>query len=249
MINSVDRALAILCQYNQRTKELGITELSQRLDLPKSTVHGMVETLEARGFLFRNSENGKYRLGLKVYELGMAYSTTMELQTAARPVAQDLSSRHGKSVHVAVYAGGMAVFILKIEHRENLMVIPRAGLSFPAHSTAAGKALLAHLPEEEIEKYLSEDLYPLTRRTITDKKALAGELEKIRVLGYATDSEETMNGIGCVAAPIRDQGGQVVAAVSLSGLVEEVMGENLPRAVRDVKEAGVSISRILGFMG
>ncbi len=249
MINSVDRALTILCQYSQRVKELGITDLSQLLDLPKSTVHGLVKTLEARGFLARNAESGKYRLGLKVYELGMAYSTAIELQAAARPLAQELSSKHGKSVHVAVYAGGMAVFILKIEHREDLMVVPRVGVSFPAHSTAVGKVLLAHLPAAEIDKYLAEDLYPLTRRTITDKKVLAGELERVRTRGFATDNEETLNGIGCVAAPIRDQSGGVVAAISLSGLAEEILGASFPEASRDVVEAAGKISRVLGFMG
>lgn len=248
MINSVDRALAILCQYSQRVRELGVTELGQILGLPKSTVHGLVKTLEARGFLVRNAENGKYRLGLKVYELGMAYSTGMELQTAARPVAQALSAKYGKSVHVAIFAGGMAVFIMKAEHQDSIMALPRTGLSFPAHATAAGKVLLAHLPEAELEKYLAEDLYPLTRRTITDRKLLAGELEKVRTQGYAVDNEETFSGIGCVAAPIRDQSGQVVAAVSLSGLVAEVLGVSHPDMVRDLIESARHISRVLGFI-
>lgn len=249
MINSVDRALAILCQYSQRVKELGITELSQLLDLPKSTVHGLVKTLEARGFLVKNAENGKYRLGLKVYDLGMSYSTGMELQTAAKPVAQALSAKYGKSVHVAVFAGGMAVFIMKVEHKDYIMAIPRTGLSFPAHATASGKVLLAHLPQAELDKHLAEGLYPLTRRTITDSKILVGELEKVRTQGYAVDNEETFSGIGCVAAPIRDQSGRVVAAVSMSGVVAEVLGESHPDMVRDVIESARHISRVLGFMG
>lgn len=248
MINSVDRAMAILCQYSQRVKELGVTELSRLLDLPKSTVHGLVKTLEARGFLARNTENGKYRLGLKIYELGMAYSTGIELQTAAKPVAQALSAKYCKSVHVAIYAGGMAVFVMKAEHQEYLMAVPRSGLSFPAHSTAAGKVLLAHLPGAELEKYLAEDLYPLTRRTITDAKFLSPELERVKSRGYAVDNEETFSGIGCVAAPIRDQSRQVVAAISLSGLVSEVLGESQPQMVSDVIDSARRISRDLGFM-
>lgn len=249
MIHSVDRALSVLCLFSQRVSEIGITEMAQGLDLPKSTVHGLVKTLEARGFLVKNADNSKYRLGLKVYELGMAYTTAMELQTAARPVARDLSSKYGKSAHVAIYAGGMAVFVLKAENSENLMAVPRGGISFPAHSTASGKVLLAFLPEADLERYLAEGLCSMTRRTVTDKKALAVELEGVRKHGYALDNGEAISGIGCVAAPVRGQGGLVVAAVSLSGMAEEVMGDLFPEVVRDVREAAAEISRTLGYMG
>ena len=105
MIQSVDRALSVLCQFNSQVRYLGITDLSRLLDLPKSTVHGLVKTLETRGFLTQNPENGKYQLGVKLYELGMVYSNTVELQSAARNAANRLSSHYEEAVHLSIYVG------------------------------------------------------------------------------------------------------------------------------------------------
>jgi len=128
------------------------------------------------------------------------------------------------------------------------MAVPRGGIGFPAHSTASGKVLLAFLPEADRQRYLAEDLCPMTRATVTDKKVLAVELEGVRRNGYALDNGEAISGIGCVAAPIRDQDGLVVAAVSLSGMAEEVLGDQFSEAVKDVREAAAEISRTLGYM-
>lgn len=249
MIQSVDRAIDILCMFNNQVQELGITEISQNMNLSKSTVHGLVRTLEARELLAQNPDNGKYRLGLKVYELGMAYSAAAELESASRKVAHELSARFDESVHIAVYAGGMAVFVIRKDPKMVITSFPRVGASIPANATAVGKVLLAFLPEAEVDRYLESTLYPLTLKTITDKNVFRGELEMIRARGYATDNEEAMSGIACVAAPIRDRSSQVVAALSLSGPVLKIMGDSHQEIISEVLQASAKVSRALGFVG
>lgn len=249
MIQSVDRAIDILCMFNNQVQELGITEISQNMNLSKSTVHGLVRTLEARELLAQNPENGKYRLGLKVYELGMAYSAAVELENAARKVAYELSARFDESVHIAVYAGGMAVFVIRKDPKMGITSFPRVGASIPANATAVGKALLAFLPEAEIDKYLESTLYPLTLKTIIDKDKLRTELKAIRSRGYAVDNEEAMSGIACVAAPIRDRSSQVVAAISLSGPVIKIMGDTHQEIISEMLQGSAKVSRVLGFIG
>ncbi len=246
MIQSVDRALSVLCQFNSQVRYLGITELSRLLDLPKSTVHGLVKTLEARRFLTQDPENGKYQLGVKVYELGMVYGNAVELQTAARNAANRLSSRYEEAVHLAIYVGGMVVYIMKTEFKGKLVAFPRVGASIPAYATASGKVLLAARPDAEIEKYREEELFPFTSNTITDKGSLMAELVRVRKQGFAVDNEETLKGIACVGAPVSDRLGHIVAALSISGPVEKILGELYPQLVKDVVQAADEISRNLG---
>lgn len=247
MIQSVDRAITILYMFNRQVQELGITEMAQVLNLPKSTVHGLVRTLEARDLLAQNPENGKYRLGLKVYELGMAYSSAIELEGASKTVAHNLSAKYDEAVHVAVYAGGMAVFVIRKDPRVSIASFPRVGASIPAHASAVGKVLLAHLPPSEIDKHM-KDLYSLTLNTITDREILKKELAQVSNQGYAVDNEEAIGGLGCVAAPIRDKSGEVVAALSLSGAVHRIIGELHSSIIRDVMLAADQISRALGYL-
>lgn len=246
MIQSVDRALSVLCQFNAQVRYLGITELSQLLDLPKSTVHGLVKTLESRGFLTQNPENGKYQLGVKVYELGMVYGNAVELQSAAKTAANHLASRYEEAVHLAIYVGGLAVYIMKTEFKGKLVAFPRVGASIPAYATAVGKVLLAALPDSDIEKYREEELFPFTSNTITNRDSLRAELAKVREQGFAVDNEETLKGIACVGAPVFDRQERVVAALSISGPVEKILGESHPQLVMDVILAAREISRNLG---
>ena len=245
VIQSVDRALSVLCQFNNQTRYLGITELSQLLDLPKSTVHGLVKTLEGRGFLTQNQENGKYQLGVKVYELGMVYSNAVELQSAAKNAANRLASRYEEAVHLAIYVGGMAVYIMKTEFKGKLVAFPKVGTSIPAYATAVGKVLLATLPDSDIKNY-REKLIPFTSNTITNRESLRAELAKVREQGFAVDNEETLKGIACVGAPVFDRQERVVAALSISGPVEKILGESHPQLVKDVILAAREISRNLG---
>ncbi|MGE5372275.1 MAG: IclR family transcriptional regulator [Solirubrobacterales bacterium] len=248
MVQSVDRALQILTQFGNEARELGVTELSQSLGLSKSATHALVKTLEQRGFLAQNPDNSRYRLGLKVYELGTAYISGTDLPYAARVPASKLAAEFGAAVHVAIYAGGMAVFILRTDAKLNTMMFGRMGATIPAHATAVGKVLLADLPPDEQERYLAEELHALTKKTLTDPAMLREELKQISARGYSIDNEESLDGNACVAAPIRVANGRVAAAISLTGAAPHILGEQHERIVAAVTAAAKEVSRTMGYL-
>lgn len=248
MSRSVERALAILTLFSRDKQEWGITEISQELQLPKSTVHGLVKTLEQEQFLYLG-DTGKYRLGLKVFALGMAYAGNVKLTTAAEPAVRALTDKYQETVHVAIYAGNMAVMVVVARAGSMGIMAPRVGAGIAAYCTGVGKVLVAYQPPQHIEEYLAaESLLPITRNTITDKEVLRQELAIIRERGYGIDRGEALLEIGCIAAPIFGIDGQIVAAISISGPLDSVLDKKAFNRVRnDTMEAAAMISAILGY--
>lgn len=248
MSRSVTRALAILNLFSRDKQEWGITEISHELQLPKSTVHGLVKTLEQEQFLYLG-ETGRYRLGIKVFALGMAYAGNVKLTTAAEPAVRALTEKYQQSVHVAIYAGHMAVMVLVARAGSMGIMAPRVGAGIAAYCTGVGKVLLAYQSPQHIEEYLaSETLVSATCNTIIDPETLRQELALIREQGYALDRGEVLQEIGCVAAPIFGIDGNVIAALSLSGSLESILDEEkLHRIRNDVLEATQLVSAILGY--
>ncbi|MGE5455175.1 MAG: IclR family transcriptional regulator [Methylocystaceae bacterium] len=248
MSRSVTRALTILTLFSREKQEWGITEISLELQLPKSTVHGLVKTLEQEQFL-AVGEAGRYRLGIKVFALGMAYAGNVKLTTAAEPAVRALTEKYQQTVHVAIYAGNMAVMVVVARAGSMGIMAPRVGAGIAAYCTGVGKVLLAYQSPQHIEEYLgSETLVPITRNTITEKAALRQELEQIRQQGYGMDQGEALLEIGCIAAPIFSVDGQVIAAISISGPLDSVLDEKVFKRVRqDTLEAAQMVSAILGY--
>lgn len=248
MSRSVTRALTILNLFNRDKQEWGITEISQELQLPKSTVHGLVKTLEQEQYL-SSGDSGKYRLGIKVFTLGMAYTSNIKLTTAAEPAVKALTEKYQQTVHVAIYAGQLAVMVMVARSGSTGIIAPRVGAGITPYCTAVGKVLLAYQTPGYITDYLAnEPLMAVTRNTITDANKLRQELEQIKRQGYAIDRGEALLEIGCVAAPIFGIDGQVLAAISLSGSYESVLNEDsLSRIRRDVVEAAQMVSAIIGY--
>ncbi len=248
MSRSLSRALSILELFNSQQTEWGITEMSQELDLPKSTVHGLVKTLESHQFL-EITEHSRYRLGIKVYELGITYQANAELNTVAEPLVRMLAEKYQQSVHIAIYAGRLAVFVIGNKSGTGHVIFPRIGAGIAAYCTGVGKALLAWQSEAHLEKYLtSETLVPFTKNTITNSDVLRAELEGIREKGYALDNEETVTGLACVAAPIFGFSNHVIAAISVSGAAEVILKEEkLAKCILDVQSAAQAISKGMGY--
>lgn len=248
MSRSLSRALSILELFNSKKTEWGITEISNNLDLPKSTVHGLIKTLEKHRFL-EITEHSKYRLGIKVYELGMTYQANAKLSTVAEPLVKTLAGKYQQSVHIAIYAGRLAVFVIGNKAGTSHVIFPRIGAGIASYCTGVGKALLAWQSESHIEEYLkSETLVPFTKNTIIDVNELNEELVAIRNQGYAIDNEETVMGIACVAAPIFGFSNHVIAAISVSGVAEEILKEeNLIKCILDVRSAAKAISIGMGY--
>lgn len=248
IIQSVAHALDVLEEFKGDAIELGVTELSKKLKLHKNNIFRLLATLEARGYIEQNKSTENYRLGLKSLELGQTFIRQMGLLRQTRPALEKLADRTNETSYLAIMRNQDVVYLDVVEANQTVRVASRVGLRLPAYCTAVGKVLICSESEEEIRKRLPEQLLKRTSKTLTDPKALVDHLKKVAKQGYAVDDEEFEEGVKCVAAPIRDYTGNIVAAISISGpamrMPDKKIAEELASAV---KEAGEEISRRLGF--
>lgn len=248
IIQSVAHALDVLEEFKGDAVELGVTELSKKLKLHKNNIFRLLATLEARGYIEQNKSTENYRLGLKSLELGQTFIRQMGLLRQARPSLEKLADRTNETSYLAIMRNQDVVYLDVVEANQTVRVAPRVGLRLPPYCTAVGKVLICSESEEEIRRRLPEQLVKRTSKTITDPKALVDHLRKVAKQGYAIDDEEFEEGVRCIAAPIRDYTGNVVAAISISGpairMPDKKIVEELAPAV---KEAAEEISRRLGF--
>ncbi|MFN3133975.1 MAG: IclR family transcriptional regulator [Candidatus Kryptonium sp.] len=218
--SSIEKAFAILSVFSQNGGrfELGVGEISKVLKMHKSTVHRFLRSMEKIGVIEKNNETGKYRLGLKLYELGNSVSLKKIMVDRARKYLEDLHWYLNETVHFATLKNGEVAYLDKIIADRNFVIISEVGKRLPAHCTGLGKVMLAFLPESEVRRIIKEKgLKRFTKNTITNRKDLFEELKKIRERGYAIDNEEIEDGLRCIAAPIFNGEGKVIAAVSISG--------------------------------
>jgi DNA-binding IclR family transcriptional regulator len=243
---AVERALAILEAVAQRTDGLTNSDLSRRLGIPKSSASYILRTLERRGYLRREAESGKYRLGLKVLSLGRDVLAGLDIKEVALPVLRALCDRTRLTVHLAVLDHGEAVYIEKVDAPGFIKMDTWVGRRMYVHSTSVGKALVARLSKADVEAILHEHgMKKRTPKTITGLNRFLAELEKVRAQGYAVDDEENSLGARCVGAPVFDVLGRVEAAVGVSGTTTQIGDSNLPKIVELVKEAARKITRQL----
>jgi DNA-binding IclR family transcriptional regulator len=215
VLSSVSKALALLDAFSAETPELTLSELSRRVGAHKSSTFRLLSTLEAHGFVQRSPAGRGYRLGWKPLEL--AGRLRYGLRELAAPFLEELAERSGEIVHLSILDGAEIVYLDKHGRSQPLTVSTRVGGRSPAHASAMGKALLAGLPPAALRRLLGgRRLKRFTPTTITEPRRLARELQAIRRQGFALDNEETFPGIRCVAAPLRDQEGRVLAAVSVT---------------------------------
>ena len=246
-IQAIERAVSILNAFSPEDPELGVTELAERLGLHKSTVHRFMVNLDAAGLVERNPRTGRYRLGLRIFELGGLVMQQMNLWDEALPFLEGLVHDTGETGHLAVLDGGEAIYIERVEARRALRVPSAIGRGYPAHATNLGKVLLADLPRERVEEIVAErGLAAYTPNTITDLDQLEGELDRIRALGYAVDNEEYDEGLRCIGAPVRDHSGHVVAALGIGGPVTRITPDRVNELAELVMTAARGLSRRLG---
>ncbi|WP_432402942.1 IclR family transcriptional regulator [Wukongibacter sp. M2B1] len=251
IINSIDRALDILMLLYYEQKELGVTEIAKSLGLHKSTVHRTLSTLENKGFVQQNLENGKYWLGMKIYALGMLVGEKMPLKHIIRPYAKELFERFHEVVNVSVLDKTSqnyprTILILKEESPDQILrVNPIVGSSSGSHYSAVGKCLLAFSPEKVLDKFKTKELPIYTKNTISNWDDLLKELEDVRIKGYAIDNEELEIGLTCVAAPILDKENNVIAAISISGPTSRIRSDKFEAIVSEVKTIAWKISNLL----
>lgn len=209
------KALAILDAFTADDRELGFAELQRRTKLPKSTCHRVLSELVNSGLLTRRGS--RYRLSTRLFALGMRVSTELSLIEVSTPFLEDLYERTHETVHLGVREGIDVVYIAKIGGHRQAAAPSRIGGRMPLHCTALGKALLANESSEFRASIIEAGLPRFSPRTITNGRVLATQLEAIAENGVAFEYEESAVGIACVAAPITDADGSVVAAVSITG--------------------------------
>lgn len=254
VVQTIGRAASILNILGQSPHGITLRDLSARVNLPKGTTHRLLSSLVHFGFAQQDSENKKYSLGFKLVDLGHRLLSQLDFRNVAKPFLLDMAERTQETVHLVVLDQNEVVYIEKVEshdHRGGLRMASRIGLRNPAHSCAVGKVLLAHLPARRFEAVIRErGLVRRTKKTITHLKRLEEQLQSVRAQGFAIDDEENEEGIRCVAAPIRDETGWVIAAVSISGPAIRMSLELIQRRLqREVMDTALKISKKLGFRG
>jgi len=247
---AVERALNILEAAANRRDGMTNSEISRKLAIPKSSASYILRTLEKRGYLRREAETGRYRLGLKILSLGGDAQANLDIADVALPFMRMLGEKIRMTVHLAVLDQGEAVYIEKVEAPGFFKVNTWVGRRMFLHSTSVGKCLLAWLPKQEIETMVKpQGLKKRTPKTITSITKLLGDLEHVKQSGYAVDDEENSLGARCLGAPIFDPMGNVTAALGASGTLTQMDEDSMPRIIDALRETARRISRQLQRSG
>jgi IclR family KDG regulon transcriptional repressor len=246
-LSSVANSLRLIKAFSEDEYEIGISDLAKRLGLAKSTVHRLASTLLEQGMLEQNPADGKYHLGLALFELGTMVRRKMDFTAEARPFLRTLMEKTGETVHLAILDHDSILYVITHESKQALRMGSKVGTRAPVHSTAVGKVLLASQPEEEIERIVARGLPQSTPSTLVDAKALRRELATVKAQGHAVDDEESEIGLRAIAAPIRNYAGEVVAAISIAGPVHRMTKKALLSWLRELIEAAEAVSQRLGW--
>ncbi len=247
---AVLRTLDILELFLDDDKALSAPEVVRLTGIPRTTAHELLATLVSRDYLHKD-DAGLYRLGVRLLHLGNAYSARFDMLAAANEVAKEVSDQCGETVSVALRDGSEVLYLAKVESRDILRLPSSIGQRLPASSTALGKVLLAALPLEAVRRLYpdAEHLPAMTPRSITSLDVLEAELATVREQGVAFEIEEATPNIRCVAAPVRDASGEVVAAISTSVPVARWLQRGDQHWAGIVRDAAARLSGLLGNGG
>jgi len=250
LVPSVQRAMLILQQLASTSEGRTLGELSRLLGMPKSTAFGILSTLQSGDFVRRDAASERYRLSYKMLEIGGAYAQSLDLVQEFLSVARGIVAAINESVHLAILDGREVLHLSELNSSQPLRLQSYIGTRLPATCTALGKVLLAALDDEELEaRFGGQPLARLTERSVRTFAELREEIQRIRLMGYARDLEETTTGLQCVAAPVYGSQGQAVAAMSTSWLSQQVDDPRLAQLVMVIREGALQLSRSLGYRG
>jgi len=249
LVQSVDRALDILESFDYQAGELGVTELAERLHLPKNNVFRLLATLEVRGYIEQDKKTANYRLGMKPFEVANVFLHHLGFRRQARPIIEELVHQCNETAYLAVLDGSEVIYVLVEDTSLMVRVVSFPGRRLPVHCTAAGKAQLAHESADRLDSILQQQpMRALTEHTITDPQAFRDHLREVARLGYAVDNEEYESGVRCIAAPVRDYSRKVVASIGLSGPITRFSLERIEHELAPlVKTAAIKLSERLGY--
>jgi DNA-binding IclR family transcriptional regulator len=244
---AVDRAVRILLALASGTPRLGVSELSELVDVPKPTVYTMLRTLERHGLVVQEGDGGKYALGPAVLQLGNAYLDGSELRARSASWADLLARQTGEAVWVGVLSGHNVVVVHHAFRPDDLVQILEVGAAVPWHACALGHAIVSWLHDDAQKALLAMPAHRLTGRTLTDPEALGQALSRTRERGYAVEDQEATVGDAGLAAPVFDWSGRVVGALGIVGPVERLLESGQQGRLADaVRSTARALSRELG---
>jgi IclR family KDG regulon transcriptional repressor len=241
---SLQKALRILLHVGQAGSEMGVTQLATALSLDKATVHRLLKAMEKFQLIERNPENEKYRLGIKLHELGTQAVQSRTLQSEAHRYLLALAHRSGETITLAAALSGGVVCLDRVESPDSIVALRTpVGARFPAHGTAIGKAVLAYLPQDEADAIvIKAGLTRYTPFTLTRMPLLRENLANIRQRGFALDSQELERGLSGIAAPVLSREGRLLAAVGMAGPTQRFRGKELRDKIEQVKTTAAKIA-------
>lgn len=244
-VKSVDKTLDIFELLRQEPAGMTITEICKALELPKSTIYGLLHTLADRKYLVVNELSKKYRLGLMLFEVGYSYLNNLNLSQETRSIITEIAGKCNETIHLAILNNTDVVYIDKIESSHDVRMVSSLGKRLPAHATGVGKAMLSCLSEEEISSiYKDVPLQQFTDNTITSLEQLKQELKDISREGYAFDDQESTEGIQCVAVPVFNRSGEMVAGLSISVPVFRMNDKRIEELLKIVSEGARKLSGV-----
>jgi len=247
MIQSLDRGLEILFILAE-SKSKGVTELANELQVNKSTVFRLLETMEKRNLVQQDKVTAKYKLGIGLLHISEGLVKNLDIINVSRPILKQLMDSTKESVHLCTYSNDKVYVVDQVKSNHIMKVSATIGHEEPIHCSSVGKCILAYLSEEERNRILDGvQFIPYTEKTKTSKEALIQELEQIRNNGYALDDEELSVGVCCIAAPIYNHKGEIKNCLGISGPSARIRMENIDSYINKVKIAAGNISHNMGY--
>ncbi len=247
LVQSLHKMSRILHCFGVQDRTLGLNDIHARTGFPKATTHRLLSTMKEIGFVEQARGRDRYRLGLKLFELGTLFLANLDLHREAQPHVDRLAKISGEVVHLCIFDGLHAVFVDRKELESGPSSVVMTIEGAPSYCTSVGKAILAWRDNETVDRVIAAGLRRFTPSTITDGPSLKAELAATRERGYSIDRSEHQLNLQCVGAPIRDIGGSVFASISISGPRDRVTEARLPVLAPLVVEAAVEISKALGW--
>lgn len=250
VVQSVDRALTILELLSENKDGLGITEISSKIDLHKSTVHRLLGTLIYKGFVIQDASTNKYKISLKLYEIGVRKIAGIDMLNASKPYTKALMEKINEVVHLVIRSNNNIIYIDKVEADNTIRMASTVGKRSPLYCTSVGKAMMSLMSEAEIKEiWDNSDIIKLTENTIIDFEKFKVELERIKKVGYAVDDEENELGVRCIGAPVFNIRGEIEGAISISGPTIRVTKDRVEEYSKEVIFYANLISKELGYRG
>ena len=248
-LNAVEKAILLLDCFLNENQPLSLKELTEKTGWPKSTVHNLLSAMRRQEIIVQNEEDGRYSMGIHVFQLGNAVAHGLDIIQIAKPYMRTVAETVNRSVHLTALRYPNVVLIARSEPSKNpLKMIVAAGTPMALYYNAHGKLFLAHMPDSAVEEYLrSTALTSFTSKTITDPQALRNQIQDIREQGYAVEKNERNMGIYGVAAPVLDAQGKLAYGFGVVGFFSDINSHEFIAAIRQVRRAAYEISLQIGY--